>query len=128
MANEVLRQMEPWCNLEGKVVLVTGASAGLGREFCIDLAKAGCNIVAAARRGDRLKFLCDEINGIYATRTTTRAVAIELDVTAKRKIIEAAVQNAWAIFERIDVLINNAGIRGKYLKLPKLTIYQLQFF
>lgn len=112
MASTVSSQLEPWRDLGGKVVLVTGASAGLGREFCTDLAKAGCRIVAAARRADRLKSLCDEINQFA---TTPRAVALELDVTADRKTIEAAAQKAWAAFGRIDVLINNAGIRGIFL-------------
>ncbi|KAK1365982.1 3-oxoacyl-[acyl-carrier-protein] reductase 3, chloroplastic [Heracleum sosnowskyi] len=109
MENKVSRQLQPWCDLEGKVVLVTGASAGLGRQFCTDLAKAGCYIVAAARRANRLSSLCDEINEIA---TTTQAVAMELDVTAGRNTIEGAAQKAWAVFGRIDVLINNAGIRG----------------
>lgn len=117
MENKIPSQLEPWSDLEGKVVLVTGASAGLGREFCTDLAKAGCYIVAAARRADRLKSLCDEINEVSAT---TRAVAIELDVTAGRNTIEAAAQKAWSVFGRIDVLINNAGIRGTSLHLQMI--------
>ncbi|KAL5997328.1 hypothetical protein ACLOJK_008258 [Asimina triloba] len=48
---------EPWQRLDGKVVMVTGASSCLGREFCLDLANAGCTIVAAARRTDRLNSL-----------------------------------------------------------------------
>lgn len=49
MAGENLEQLEPWCKLEGKIVMVTGASSGLGLELCLDLAKAGCRIVVAAR-------------------------------------------------------------------------------
>ncbi|KAL1546853.1 3-oxoacyl-[acyl-carrier-protein] reductase FabG-like [Salvia divinorum] len=97
--------MEPWVELTDKVVLVTGASSGLGREYCLDLAKAGCRIVAAARRIERLKSLCDEIGG-------GRAVAVELDVKGSGEAIEAAVNKAWDAFGRIDALINNAGIRG----------------
>ncbi len=40
--------LEEWEELEGKVVLVTGESSGLGLEFCLDLTKAGCKIIAAA--------------------------------------------------------------------------------
>ncbi|KAJ8420604.1 hypothetical protein Cgig2_001737 [Carnegiea gigantea] len=94
-------------DLEGKVVMVTGASAGLGLEFCLDLAKAGCRIIAAARRIDRLKTLCDEINAAGGVR----AVAVELDVTADGRAIDAAVQKAWEAFGRIDALVNNAGVR-----------------
>ncbi|WOH14610.1 hypothetical protein DCAR_0934130 [Daucus carota subsp. sativus] len=46
MKSRALNKMEPWSNLKGKVVMVTGASSGLGRELCIDLANAGCKIMA----------------------------------------------------------------------------------
>ncbi|MCD7459329.1 hypothetical protein HAX54_040640 [Datura stramonium] len=115
---EVGRQLEPWRELAGKVVMVTGASSGIGREFCLDLSKAGCRIIAAARRLDRLKSLCDEINGISSNESKSsiqelRAVAFELDVSANGPAIEAAVQKAWDAFGHIDVLVNNAGIRGR---------------
>ncbi|WMV56499.1 hypothetical protein MTR67_049884 [Solanum verrucosum] len=99
--------MEPWKDLSGKVVLVTGASSGIGLEFCLDLAKAGCTIIAAARRIDRLESLCNDINseGIW------RAFALELDVMSNGATIKGAVQRAWDAFGRINVLINNAGIR-----------------
>ena len=101
----------PWSRLEGQVVLVTGASSGIGRDFCLDLARAGCRVVAAARRADRLRSLCDEINASAAAEAP-RAVAVELDVAAGGSVLEAAVQRAWDAFGRIDALINNAGIRG----------------
>lgn len=118
MAGQVKQQqqLEPWSELEGKIVMVTGASSGLGREFCVDLAKAGCKVVAAARRTDRLKSLCDQINqSITQTppnNNTVLAVAVELDVTAQPHTIEASVNKAWAAFGRVDALVNNAGVRG----------------
>ncbi|KAI9161911.1 hypothetical protein LWI28_021957 [Acer negundo] len=115
MANEVLDQLEPWRDLTGKVVMVTGASSGLGREFCLDLAKAGCRIVAAARRVERLKSLCDEINNLTSAEaepTSVRAVAVELDVCADGATIQRSVQLAWESFGTIDALVNNAGVRG----------------
>lgn len=102
--------LEPWRQLKNKVVMVTGASSGLGREFCLDLAKAGCRIVAAARRVDRLKSLCDEIN--MQSGSSARAMAVELDVSANGATIESSVQMAWEAFGRIDALINNAGVTG----------------
>ncbi|XP_076955020.1 uncharacterized protein LOC143629698 [Bidens hawaiensis] len=107
--------LEPWHDLTGKIVMVTGASAGLGRDFCLDLAKSGCRIVAAARRVDRLVSLCDEINRIGGPESSVRAVALELDVSAKGPVIEASVKRAWDAFGRIDALINNAGVRGNVL-------------
>ncbi|KAL3637125.1 hypothetical protein CASFOL_019424 [Castilleja foliolosa] len=119
MTETVANSLEPWLELNDKIVMVTGASSGLGRGFCLDLAKAGCRIVAAARRIDRLQSLCDEINnraGSTATSEPTqdqlRAVAVELDVSASGPIVEASVQKAWDAFGRIDALINNAGVRG----------------
>ena len=113
-----VRQLEPWGELAGKVVMVTGASSGIGRDFCSDLSKAGCRIIAAARRIDRLQSLCDEINSNSSNGSTKssqdlRAVAIELDVSANGSAIEAAVQKAWDAFGRIDGLVNNAGFRGE---------------
>lgn len=96
--------MEPWKDLNGKVVLVTGASSGIGLEFCLDLANAGCSIIAAARRIDRLDSLCNNIN----SKGIRRAFALELDVMSNGATIEGAVQRAWDAFGRINVLINNA--------------------
>ncbi|KAG6638537.1 hypothetical protein CIPAW_10G041800 [Carya illinoinensis] len=109
---------EPWRrDLEGKVVMVTGASSGLGREFCLDLANAGCKIVAAARRVDRLNSLCHQINHLASSSVSDsrgcRAVAVELDVSADAPTIETSVQKAWDAFGHIDALINNAGVRGR---------------
>ncbi|KAJ1436049.1 Short-chain dehydrogenase/reductase SDR [Sesbania bispinosa] len=119
MATQVShRHLEPWHNLAGKVVMVTGASSGLGRDFCLDLARAGCRIVGAARRVDRLESLCDEINQMLLPPEVgdiaggLRAVAVELDVSADGPSIDKYVQKAWEAFGHIDALINNAGLRG----------------
>ena len=110
---QVSDHLEPWHDLHDKVVMVTGASSGLGRDFCLDLAKAGCRIVAAARRVDRLHSICDEINKLSTTAPPqTRAFAVELDVSADGSAIQKSVQKAWDAFGRIDALINNAGVRG----------------
>lgn len=117
-----VNRLEMWTDLSEKVVMVTGASSGIGREFCIDLAKAGCRVVAAARRVDRLVALCDEINRLPLSSSSSSmstaepnrplAVAVELDVSADGAVIEKSVQKAWDAFGRIDALINNAGMRG----------------
>ncbi|KAG2277743.1 hypothetical protein Bca52824_060298 [Brassica carinata] len=106
----VLKKLEPWRDLKDKVVLVTGASSGIGKEICLDLGKAGCKIIAAARRVDRLKSLCSDINSFCSTGT--QAASLKLDVASDAATIRKAVKGAWGIFGKIDVLINNAGIRG----------------
>ncbi|WOL19490.1 3-oxoacyl-acyl-carrier-protein reductase FabG [Canna indica] len=107
-------KQSPWRSLEGKIVMVTGASAGIGWDLCLDLAKAGCRIIAAARRTDRLRSLCQEINGAgqSSEHSAVRSVAVELDVSGEEASIAASVQKAWDAFGRIDGLVNNAGIRG----------------
>ncbi|TMW82969.1 hypothetical protein EJD97_003551, partial [Solanum chilense] len=106
-----------WHDFIGKTVMVTGASSGIGLELCLDLAKSGCNIIAAARRVDRLKSLCDEIN----SKGNRRAFALELDVAADSATIESAVKIAWDAFGRIDALVNNAGVRGSVSSSVELT-------
>ncbi|XP_056866759.1 uncharacterized protein LOC108860593 [Raphanus sativus] len=71
------------------------------------MAKAGCKIIAAARRVDHLKSLCSEIN-----TTGVQAAALELDVSSDADTIQKAVKEAWEVFGKIDALINNAGFRG----------------
>ncbi|GMH20216.1 hypothetical protein Nepgr_022057 [Nepenthes gracilis] len=120
MAEQPVGHQEPWRSLGDKVVMVTGASSGIGREFCVDLAKAGCRVIAAAHRTDLLQSLCDQINRFSSSSHSTPiaddpaviAIAVELDVSADGLAIEASVQKAWNAFGRIDVLINNAGLRG----------------
>ncbi|KAJ0621747.1 putative 3-oxoacyl-[acyl-carrier-protein] reductase [Helianthus annuus] len=114
-----INKPDPWQDLRGKIVMVTGASSGIGWEFCIALAKSGCRIIATARRMNRLKSLCDEINNLdrqenegEARNPRVLAVAVELDVNADGSTIKASVRKAWEAFGHIDVLINNAGIRG----------------
>ncbi|ESW17478.1 hypothetical protein PHAVU_007G242900 [Phaseolus vulgaris] len=118
MSPQLSDHLEPWRTLAGKVVMVTGASAGLGRDFCLDLARAGCRVVLAARRVDRLRSLCDEINGMAPPAAladgggSLRAVAVELDIAADGPVVDSYVQKAWDAFGHVDALINNAGIRG----------------
>ncbi|KAL1815082.1 hypothetical protein ACET3Z_017656 [Daucus carota] len=113
-SDKVSQLLEPWSDLKGKVVFITGASSGFGWDFSINLARAGCKLIVAARRVDRLDALCHLINNNFESTTSNAplAVPVELDITSDPPVIEAAVQNAWTAFGNIDVLINNAGVRG----------------
>ncbi|KAH0733725.1 hypothetical protein KY285_009432 [Solanum tuberosum] len=87
---------------------ILSRSPGIGLQFCLNLAKADCRIIAAARRVDRLTSLCHEINNLDSP--AWRAVAIRLDITADGATIAAAVRLAWDAFGHIDALVNNASI------------------
>lgn len=85
--------------LKDAVVLVTGASSGIGAATARAAAKAGARLILLARREDRLRQLASEIGD---------ALAVPCDVT-DRDEVEYAVRKAIEHFGRIDVLVNNAG-------------------
>ena len=90
--------------LDGRTVLVTGASGGLGRHFALVLAKAGASVAVAARRVELLADVAAEITAAGGT-----AAAVALDVTDGASI-KAAFDDAERALGPIDVLINNAGV------------------
>jgi NADP-dependent 3-hydroxy acid dehydrogenase YdfG len=88
----------------GKVVLVTGASSGIGAGIARELGRAGAKVVLGARRVDRIEALAEEIRNEGG-----EAIARALDVT-DRADVAAFADAARAAFGRIDVIVNNAGI------------------
>lgn len=91
-------------SLDGKTVIVTGASSGLGVAFAKGFAEAGADVVIGARRADRLtetRRLVEE--------TGRRCLAVATDV-ARVEDCQALVDAAMAEFGAVDVLINNAGV------------------
>ncbi|MHC1478697.1 SDR family oxidoreductase [Frateuria aurantia] len=90
--------------IEGKVVLITGGSTGLGAETARVLAARGAKVAIAARRKQKLD---DVVAAIEAKGGSARAYA--MDVTDKHQV-EAVAAAVVADFGRIDVLINNAGL------------------
>jgi NAD(P)-dependent dehydrogenase (short-subunit alcohol dehydrogenase family) len=89
--------------LSGQVVVVTGASSGIGEAIARRLVRAGAQVVLAARRPDRLKILAGELD---ATGASVLAVAGDVTSDADRR---ALVAEALEKFGRIDALVNNAG-------------------
>lgn len=83
----------------GKVCIVTGASSGIGAATARLLAAEGARVVAAARRGERLRALAAELPD---------ALAVPTDVT-DRDQLERLVDRALRVYGRVDVLVNNAG-------------------
>jgi NAD(P)-dependent dehydrogenase (short-subunit alcohol dehydrogenase family) len=93
-------------NLDGAVVVVTGASSGIGEAVSRRFARGAARVVLAARRVERLQTLERSIAGRGG-----EALAVRCDVTS-RDDIDALVDTARERFGRIDVLVNNAGIPG----------------
>ena len=91
-------------NIEGKVVVITGASSGLGEATARHLASKGASVFLGARRLDRLQAVVADIQ-----RAGGRAAAMRVDVT-RRAEVDAFLQAATEKFGRIDVLVNNAGL------------------
>jgi len=91
-------------NVEGKTVVITGASSGLGAATARLLSKQGATVVLAARRADRIESLADALSSQGG-----KALAVPTDVTDRRQVkqlLDKAVQT----FGRIDVMLNNAGL------------------
>ena len=91
-------------NIEGKVVIITGASSGMGEAAAKHLSGLGATVVLGARRGDRIEKLAKEIQDKGG-----KALAFAMDVTQRdqvKKLVDATVEQ----FGRVDVILNNAGI------------------
>ena len=90
--------------IASKVVVITGASSGLGAQAARHLAEQGATVVLGARREDRIKALAEEITAKGGT-----ALAVETDVT-DRASVQHLVDTAVETYGRLDVLLNNAGV------------------
>ncbi len=91
-------------NIAGKIVVITGASSGLGEATARHLSEQGAVVVLGARRIDRIAVLAKELAG-----SEGKTIAVQTDVTQceqVKKLVEAAVEK----YGRIDVMINNAGL------------------
>jgi NADP-dependent 3-hydroxy acid dehydrogenase YdfG len=87
-----------------KVVLVTGAGRGLGREIALAFARSGADVVVTARTQAAIDAVAAEI-----VEFGGRALAVASDVTRKDEV-QAAVGRAVQEFDQIDILVNNAGV------------------
>jgi NADP-dependent 3-hydroxy acid dehydrogenase YdfG len=91
-------------NIAGKVIIITGASSGMGAAAARHLAAKGASVTLGARRSDQLKKIAADI-----TSAGGKATAVVTDVTKRddlRKLVDTAVE----AYGRVDVLINNAGV------------------
>jgi NADP-dependent 3-hydroxy acid dehydrogenase YdfG len=90
--------------IKGKVVIITGASSGMGEAAAKHLSGLGATVVLGARRGGRIEKLANEIHA-----NGGNALAVTVDVT-QREQVKGLVEKAVGQFGRVDVILNNAGI------------------
>lgn len=86
-----------------KVVVITGASSGIGQAIALHLANNAFSLVLVARRLDRINALVDQI-----IQQGGKAIAVKADVTRQEEV-QRAIDAAVAAYQRVDVVINNAG-------------------
>ncbi len=98
------------CEMSGRVVMITGASSGIGEATSRAFAAAGDSVVLIARRAERLRGLAAELPG---------SLPVPADLTRGEDVRRAA-EEVRAAFGRVDVLVNNAG-RGIYDWLERLS-------
>lgn len=91
-------------DLSGRVAVVTGGSAGIGKQMAEGLAEAGASLVLAARKEER----CREVAADLSQRFQVKAVPVRCDV-ANLEDIAALAQVAVSSFGTVDILVNNAG-------------------
>lgn len=112
-------------DIRGKVVIVTGASSGIGEATARQFGREGAKVVLAARRVERLEALAQEIADM---NTGAETLVVEADLS-RLEDIQKMIKETLARFSRIDVLVNNAGFgRLNWLeKLDPLKDIQAQF-
>lgn len=94
--------------IKEKVIIITGASSGLGRETALLLSRSAAHVVIVARSKKRLKDVQDEIKQI----TGESPLAVRCDISSEEDVASMAAK-VKEKYDHVDVLINNAGI-GKY--------------
>jgi uncharacterized protein len=85
--------------------LVTGASSGIGRELCVIAAERGCDVVAVARRRDKLESLASQLHTQYSRRVEIIAADLSHPGDVENVYAECRLRKL-----EIDQLINNAGV------------------
>jgi NAD(P)-dependent dehydrogenase (short-subunit alcohol dehydrogenase family) len=98
----------PLKTLAGKVILVTGASSGIGRASALELARRGAKVVASARHGGPLEALVSQIK-----KEGFEATAAVADVNVEKDVVDLIVKTV-TTYGRIDVAFNNAGTEGEF--------------
>lgn len=98
--------------LSGQIAVVTGASRGIGRAIAVDFARAGADVVVAARSSEKAPSKLPgtiEDTAREVEAAGRRALAVPMDVTDEAQV-QAMAQRTLEEFGRVDILVNNAGV------------------
>ena len=106
-------------DFKNKVILITGASSGIGKETAIEFAKLGANIILVARKKDKLEQVANELK-----KFNVSILVCQCDISKKDQV-EKMSKMVLEEFESIDILINNAGF-AIYGSVSDLTINEIE--
>jgi len=106
-------------DFKSKVILITGASSGIGKEVAIEFAKLGANIVLVARRKDKLEQVANELKEFHVS-----TIICQCDVSKKDQVKEMS-KIVLEKFDSVDILINNAGF-AIYGSVSDLSIDEIE--
>lgn len=104
-----------FCDLNGKVAIITGAKQGMGKTHALTLARAGAKVVLADISQEECQLVADEIK-----KQRGEAIAVKCDVSQKAEV-DNLISEALKKFGKIDILVNNAGICPfqPFLEMPE---------
>ena len=100
-------------SIQDQVVVITGASSGIGASCAKMFAKEGASLVLAARRRDKLEAVATELKQAYQSKI----YLLEMDVS-DRQAVEASIASLPESWRKVDILVNNAGLSRGIDKLP----------
>ena len=103
-----------------KVVVITGASSGIGEQACIDFAKRGANVVLVSRSSEKIESIATKLKQDYHAET----LAVSCDVSKKQQVVSMSKQ-VLGEFGYVDILVNNAGF-GIFGSVNDLSIEDLE--
>jgi short-subunit dehydrogenase len=106
-------------DFKNKIILITGASSGIGKESAIEFAKLGANIILVARKKDKLEQVANELK-----KFNVSTLVYQCDVSKKDQVKEMS-KMVLEKFESVDVLVNNAGF-AIYGSVDDLTIDEIE--